>query len=133
MSAWIRMIPLSDAAGLLKEMYRKVTTPHGTVDNVMRAHSLRPHTMEGHLALYRSVLHNPGNTLPLWFLEVVASYPAPGGPDCMELSADGKLLLVTSRWARRLTVVDVESRKVLRQVKVGRSPHGVWTLDHAAR
>ena len=74
MSAWIRMIPLSDAAGLLKEMYRKVTTPHGTVDNVMRAHSLRPHTMEGHLALYRSVLHNPGNTLPFWFLEVVASY-----------------------------------------------------------
>lgn len=68
------MIPLSEATGVLKEMYRKVTTPHGTVDNVMRAHSLRPHTMEGHLALYRSVLHNPENTLPFWFLEVVASY-----------------------------------------------------------
>ncbi len=74
MSSWIRMIPLSEATGVLKEMYRKVTTPHGTVDNVMRAHSLRPHTMEGHLALYRSVLHNPENTLPFWFLEVVASY-----------------------------------------------------------
>ena len=68
------MIALSEATGVLKEMYRKVTTPHGTVDNVMRAHSLRPHTMEGHLALYRSVLHNPENTLPFWFLEVVASY-----------------------------------------------------------
>ena len=74
MSSWIRMIPLREATGVLKEMYRKVTTPHGTVDNVMRAHSLRPHTMEGHLALYRSVLHNPENTLPFWFLEVVASY-----------------------------------------------------------
>ena len=74
MSSWIRMIPLGEATGVLKEMYRKVTTPHGTVDNVMRAHSLRPHTMEGHLALYRSVLHNPENTLPFWFLEVVASY-----------------------------------------------------------
>jgi alkylhydroperoxidase family enzyme len=40
----------------------------------MRAHSLRPHSMQGHLVLYRSVLHNPDNTLPFWFLEVVASY-----------------------------------------------------------
>jgi len=32
-----------------------------------------------------------------------------------------------------LTVIDIEGRKVLRQVKVGRSPHGVWTLDHAPR
>ena len=74
MSAWIEMIPDEEATGLVKEMYEKVRTPHGTVDNVMRAHSLRPHTMEGHVVLYRSVLHNPANTLPLWFLEVVASY-----------------------------------------------------------
>jgi uncharacterized peroxidase-related enzyme len=40
----------------------------------MRAHSLRPHSMEGHLVLYKNVLHNPDNTLPFWFLEVVASY-----------------------------------------------------------
>ena len=74
MSAWIEMIPDEEATGLVKEMYEKVRTPHGTVDNVMRAHSLRPHTMEGHVVLYRSVLHNPANTLPMWFLEVVASY-----------------------------------------------------------
>jgi uncharacterized peroxidase-related enzyme len=74
MSAWIRMIPLEEATGTLAEAYKKVVTPHGTVDNVMKAHSLRPHTMEGHVALYRSVLHTPDNTLPFWFLEVVASY-----------------------------------------------------------
>ena len=74
MSAWIRMIPVGEATGVLKTMYEKVMTPHRTVDNVMRAHSLRPHTIEGHLALYKSVLHNPENTLPFWFLEVVASY-----------------------------------------------------------
>ena len=68
------MIPLAQASGRLKELYQRVTTPHGTVDNVMRAHSLRPETMEGHLVLYKSVLHNPANTLPFWFLEVVASY-----------------------------------------------------------
>ena len=74
MSAWIKMIPLEEATGKLEEMYQRVTTPHGTVDNVMRAHSLRPHSMEGHLVLYKNVLHNPDNTLPFWFLEVVASY-----------------------------------------------------------
>lgn len=74
MSAWIKLIPVEQATGYLRQMYEKVKTPHGTVDNVMRAHSLRPHTMEGHVVLYRSVLHNPENTLPLWFLEVVASY-----------------------------------------------------------
>jgi AhpD family alkylhydroperoxidase len=72
MGAWIHMVPLADATGTLKQAYDKVTTPHGTVDNVMRAHSLRPHTMEGHVALYRSVLHHPDNKLPLWFLECVA-------------------------------------------------------------
>ena len=74
MTAWIKMIPLEEATGKLKEMYQRVTTPSGTVDNVMRAHSLRPHSMEGHLVLYKNVLHNPDNTLPFWFLEVVASY-----------------------------------------------------------
>ena len=74
MSACIEMIPVEKATGYLKEMYEKVKTPHGSVDNVMRVHSLRPRTMEGHVVLYRSVLHSPDNTLPLWFLEIVASY-----------------------------------------------------------
>jgi YVTN family beta-propeller protein len=66
-------------------------------------------------------------------MKIVESYPAPGGPDCMELSADGKLLKVTSRWAKKLTVIDLDAKKIVRQVNVGRSPHGVWTLDHAPR
>ncbi len=73
-SAWIQMIPLAQATGKLQEMYKLALTPAGTVDNVMRAHSLRPHSMQGHLVLYRSVLHNPDNTLPFAFLELVASY-----------------------------------------------------------
>ncbi len=74
MTAWIKMIADDEADETLKPFFDRVRTPHGTVDNVMRAHSLRPHTMDGHVALYRSVLHNPDNTLPFWFLEVVASY-----------------------------------------------------------
>ncbi|MEO7404835.1 MAG: peroxidase-related enzyme [Burkholderiales bacterium] len=74
MSAWIHMIPLAEASGELAEIYERVKTPHGTVDNVMRAHSLRPKTMEGHVVLYRSVLHSKDNVLPFWFLEIIASY-----------------------------------------------------------
>lgn len=64
---------------------------------------------------------------------VVAVLPGPGGPDCMDLLADGRTLLLSSRWARKLTYIDIERREVIRQVSVGRSPHGVWTLDHAGR
>lgn len=64
---------------------------------------------------------------------VVAQLPGPTGPDCMDVSADGRLILLSSRWGRKMTVIDTETRKVLRQVSVGKSPHGVWTLDHAPR
>lgn len=74
MSAWIKMVSPEDATGRLKELYDGVTTPHGTVDNVMRAHSLRPETLDGHVVLYKSVLHNEDNTLPFWFLEAIATY-----------------------------------------------------------
>ncbi|QAX31927.1 carboxymuconolactone decarboxylase family protein [Leisingera sp. NJS204] len=74
MSAWIEMIPDEKAAGRLKELLDNARTPHGTVDTVMRVHSLRPETMNGHVTLYRSVLHSKDNKLPFWFLEVIASY-----------------------------------------------------------
>ena len=71
--------------------------------------------------------------IDLQTLSVVDNYPAPGGPDCMEVLAGGRYLMVTSRWARKLTVIDTETRQIVRQVNVGKSPHGVWTLDHAPR
>ncbi len=61
---------------------------------------------------------------------VADTFAAPSGPDCMDISADGKLLFVASRWAGKLTVIDLTTRAVVRQVAVGKSPHGVWTLDH---
>jgi uncharacterized peroxidase-related enzyme len=74
MSAWIRVISPPEATGFLKEMYDKVRTPHGTVDNVMQVHSLRPRTMDGHYVLYKAALHSKENSLPLWFLEAVGAY-----------------------------------------------------------
>jgi YVTN family beta-propeller protein len=64
---------------------------------------------------------------------VVPDFPGPGGPDDMEVSADGKTLLVSSRWIKKATWIDIASRQVVRQVNVGRSPHGIYTLDHAPR
>lgn len=64
---------------------------------------------------------------------VVDTFPVPGGPDCMDVSADGRWIYVSSRWARKLSVIDTQLRKVVRQVPVGKSPHGVWTLQHAPR
>lgn len=69
--AWIRLIPYAESEGQLRALYDRVKGPDDRVDNVMRAHSLRPHTMEGHSALYKSVLHHAGNTTPVWFLETL--------------------------------------------------------------
>lgn len=74
MSAWIRMIGDSEADEQLREVLDEARTPHGTVDNVMRVHSLRPATMQGHVALYRAALHNDANTLPTWLQETLSSY-----------------------------------------------------------
>ena len=74
MAAWIEIPPDDAADADLKSKLDQVRAPNGTVDNVMRVHSLRPHTMIGHYSLYMSVLHNEGNTLPDWLLETVASY-----------------------------------------------------------
>lgn len=74
MSAWIRMVPDAEADADLSDALQGARTPHGTVDNVLRVHSLRPNTMRGHMTLYKAALHDPANTLPLWMQEVVASY-----------------------------------------------------------
>ena len=74
MTAWIRMLSDAQASGEAKQALETARTPHGTVDNVMRIHSLRPKTMHGHVSLYRSVLHSSDNVLPFWFLETAGTY-----------------------------------------------------------
>lgn len=63
-----------DADANLRAALDLARTPHGTVDNVMRVHSLRPATMRGHVALYRAALHDDSNTLPAWLQEALGSY-----------------------------------------------------------
>jgi uncharacterized peroxidase-related enzyme len=68
---WIDTVEYEDADGKLKVLYDRVKGPDNNVDNIMMMHSLRPHTMEGHMAIYKYVLHHSGNTVPKWFLEVL--------------------------------------------------------------
>lgn len=68
---WITTVPYAEANGRLKMLYDRVKGPDDNVDNIMMAHSLRPHSMEGHMALYKYVLHHTGNTIPKWFLEAI--------------------------------------------------------------
>lgn len=68
---WIKTIAYEDADAKLKMLYDRVKGPGNNVDNIMMMHSLRPHSMEGHMAIYKYVLHHTGNTLPKWFLEVL--------------------------------------------------------------
>jgi uncharacterized peroxidase-related enzyme len=74
MAAWIRMISDEDASPALLKTLDSARAPSGDVGNVMRIHSLRPHTMVGHQTLYMSALHDEGNQLPMWFQEVIASW-----------------------------------------------------------
>ena len=68
---WIETIAYADATGRLRQLYDRVKGPDNNVDNIMLAHSLRPHTMEGHMAIYKHVLHHSANAVPKWFLETV--------------------------------------------------------------
>jgi uncharacterized peroxidase-related enzyme len=74
MSAWIRMITDAEADADLRDALALARTPHGTVDNVMRVHSLRPNTLRGYVMLYRAALHDDKNSLPTWLQETISSY-----------------------------------------------------------
>ncbi len=69
--AFINVIPPEQAQGPLEKIYRRIQAPDGQVDNVLQIHSLRPHTLAGHMAIYKAVLHHSSNVLPEWYLEAV--------------------------------------------------------------
>ena len=72
--SWIKTIKYTEATGGLLKLYNKVKGPENNVDNIMMAHSLRPHTMQGHMTLYKYVLHHPKNRIDKWFLECIGVY-----------------------------------------------------------
>ncbi len=72
--SWIKVISYDESEGKLRKLYDRVKGPNDNVDNIMMAHSLRPHSMEGHMAIYKNLLHHSGNALPKYFLEMLGTW-----------------------------------------------------------
>ncbi len=103
-----------------------------TIKTAKGAHSFRSAGDRRHVFVSNRVA-NTISKIDHQSMKVVDTLPGPSGPDDMDVSTDGRTMYLASRWAGKLTVIDIPSRQVLRQIKVGKSPHGVWTLDHADR
>jgi len=118
-------VEVYDVSGAAPKLVKLIKTGQG-------AHAFRGVGDKRHVFVSNRVA-NTISKIDYQTMAVVDNFPAPSGPDCMDVSADGRFIYVASRWAGKLTVIDTQSRSVVRQVKVGKSPHGVWTLDHAPR
>ena len=118
-------VEVYDVSAAQARLVKRIPTGEG-------AHAFRA-LGDGRHVLVSNRVANTVHKIDYTTLESVASYRAPGGPDCMEVSADGRWLYVSSRWIKRMSVIDLQTGQLVRQVPVGKSPHGIWTLEHAKR
>jgi YVTN family beta-propeller protein len=118
-------VEIYDVTGAAPKLVKLLKTGEG-------AHSFRGAGDKRHVFVSNRVA-NTISKIDYQTMAVVDNYPAPSGPDDMEVTPDGNFIYVASRWAKKLTVIDTRSHTVVHQVNVGKSPHGVWTLDHTAR
>jgi len=118
-------VEVYDVTGAQPKLVKLISTGAG-------AHSFRALGDKRHVLVSNRVA-NTISKIDYHSLTVVDTYPGPSGPDDMEVTRDGKFIYVASRWAGKLSAIDMAAHKVVQQVKVGKSPHGVWTLDHAPR
>ena len=54
--AHIPYVPAEDAGALLKKLYGAYQNEDGSVDNVLRIHSLNPRSMQDHVQLYSHLM-----------------------------------------------------------------------------
>lgn len=57
--AHIPYVPFEEATGLLEELYGQYASKDGTLDNVLRIHSLNPRSMRDHFQLYAHLMRGP--------------------------------------------------------------------------
>jgi YVTN family beta-propeller protein len=99
-----------------------------TVRTGAGAHNVFP----GPDGLFHYVTNRVANTitaLDAATLSPLRTLRAPGAPDCLDFSGDGRQLWFTQRVANRVGVIDIETGTVVANIAVGRSPHGI--LFHA--
>ena len=57
--SYIEIVPEGEATGELAALYKRYGNGDGTVDNVLKVHSLNPASLEAHCALYTQSMHRP--------------------------------------------------------------------------
>lgn len=97
------------------------------------AHNLHPKGDGRHYFVSNRTMDGSISVLDTHTMSVVGRYEVPGGPDDMEVRADGTELWATARFARKVQVIDLTTGKLKASIPVGSSPHGVFFLGHGAR
>ncbi len=95
------------------------------------AHNLQPKGDGRHFYVSNRSVNGSISLFDSKTMTVVEKYDVPGGPDDMIVRADGKELWATARFARKVQVIDLVSKKLKQSIPVGSSPHGVFFLNHA--
>ena len=70
--AWIRTVPIENAQGLLKRLYREATARAGKVFHINRVQSLLPGVLRVSTMLYQELMHKPRDTLTRAQREMIA-------------------------------------------------------------
>ncbi|WP_422361162.1 carboxymuconolactone decarboxylase family protein [Reichenbachiella sp.] len=122
--AWIKEIDYNESKGKLRKIYDRIKGPGEYIDNILKVHSLRPYSLEGHMALYKYVLHNSTNETPVHFLEALGVYVSMlnGCSYCVDHHYQGM---------RRLLKDDERAEKINSALKNDR-PGEVFSLNESA-
>jgi YVTN family beta-propeller protein len=96
------------------------------------AHNFRPLGDKRHIFLSNRVASTI-SILDMDKLEKVADITGiPSGPDCMDVTPDGKELWVTFRFSKKVGIIDIASRQLVTTIPVGKSPHGIFFFPSAS-
>jgi YVTN family beta-propeller protein len=96
------------------------------------AHNFRPVGDKRHIFLTNRV-ESTISLIDMEKLEKVADITGlPSGPDCMDITPDGKELWVTFRFSKKVGVIDIASRKLMTTIAVDKSPHGIFFTPNAS-
>ncbi len=68
---WIRTVPEAEATGSVGQHYARSRRSWGGVDNIIKAHSLKPAALDALMTFYNGVMHGPGE-LTLGQREMIA-------------------------------------------------------------
>ena len=108
-----------------RQVIKRISTGKG-------AHNFRPQGDRKHVFVSNRVASTI-SLLDMQTLEKVGDITGlPAGPDDMEITADGKNLWVSFRFAKKVGIIDVPSMKLTTVIPVGKSPHGVFFYPRAA-